>query len=183
MSKVGKKPILIPNGVEIKQVDGVLEFKGKDTTLSLKLLPFIEAKVEGESLILAATEKTIQARANWGTMRSLAQNAVLGLTEGFKKVLELRGVGYRAILEGNTLVLSVGFSHPVKFEMPAGVKTVIEKSNITLSGVDKALVGQMAAKIRSVQKPNPYRGTGIRYKEEIVKMKAGKKAAGATGTK
>lgn len=181
MSKVGKKPIVIPKGVEVKEVNGVLEFKGKDTAISLRLLPFVNVQVEGDSLVFAIEEKTLQAKANWGTMRALAQNAVDGLTTGFQEVLELRGIGYRANLEGNTLVLSVGFSHPVKFEIPAGLKVIVEKSNIVISGVDKAVVGQAAAKIRSIQKPNPYRGTGIRYKDEVVKLKAGKKAAGATG--
>lgn len=182
MSKVGKKPILIPKEVEVRQADGILEFKNKDSKLSLKLLPYVEVKIEGENLSFSAKESAPQARANWGTLRALAQNAILGLTGGFKKVLELRGVGYRASLEGNILVLNVGFSHPVKFEPPAGVKISIEKNFINISGSDKAAVGQAAAKIRSIQKPNQYRGTGIRYKEETIKLKAGKKAAGATGT-
>lgn len=182
MSKVGKKPIVIPKGVEVKRTDGVLEFKGKETVLVLNLLPDVEAKIEGDTLLITVTGNTLQSRANWGTMRSLAQNAVIGVSEGFKKVLELRGVGFRANLEGSVLVLNVGFSHTVRFEPPASVKIAIEKNNIvTVSGVDKALVGQAAAKIRSIKKPNPYRGTGIRYKDEVVKIKAGKKVAGATG--
>src|SRR3989344_3995190 len=129
MSKVGKKPIVIPQGLEIKKTDGVLEFKNKDAVLTL----------------------------------------------------EMQGVGFRAALEGNTLVLNIGFSHPVRFALPEGVKVAIEKNNILISGTDKAMVGQIAAKIRAFKKPNSYLGTGIRYKNEVVKLKAGKKAASTTG--
>ncbi len=181
MSKIGKKPIVIPKGVEVRQTDGVLEFKNKDAVFPLKMLPFIEVKIDGDNLAFEMKEKTLQAKANWGTMRALAQNVVIGLTSGFQKTLELKGVGFKAAVEGNVLVLNVGFSHPVKFPAPAGIKIVVEKSNIIITGIDKAMVGEVAAKIRSVQKPNPYRGTGIRYKDEVIKMKAGKKAAGATG--
>lgn len=181
MSKIGKKIIVIPKGVEVKTADSVLEFKGKDAALVLRLLPHVEAKIEGENLSFSVTEKSLQARANWGTMRALAQNALTGVSEGFKKILELRGVGFRAGVEGNVLVLNIGFSHPVKFEPPAGVKITVEKSFITVSGIDKALVGQAAAKIRALKKPNMYRGTGIRYKDEVVKTKAGKKVTGGAG--
>lgn len=181
MSKIGKKLIIIPEGVEVKKTDRVLEIKGKNAVLSLNLLPDIEAKIENSQLSFSTLKDTLQARSNWGTMRALAQNAVVGVTEGFKKVLELRGVGHRATLKGNILVLNVGFSHPVEFEPPAGVKLSVEKSNIIVSGIDRAIVGQTAAKIRAIKKPNPYRGSGIRYKDEVIKMKAGKKAAGTTG--
>ena len=181
MSKIGKKIIVIPKGVEVRSADSVLEFKGKDATLALRLLPHVEAKIEGEVLSFAVTEKSLQARANWGTMRALAQNALTGVSEGYKKILELRGVGFRAATEGNVLVLNIGFSHPIKFEPPAGVKISVEKSFITISGIDKAMVGQAAAKIRAFKKPNAYRGTGIRYKDEVVKIKAGKIVSGGTG--
>lgn len=181
MSKIGKKLIIIPQGIEVKKTDRILEFKGKNAALSLDLLPDIEVKIEDGRLSFSAQKNTIQARSNWGTMRSLAQNAIIGVSDGFKKVLELRGVGYRASLKGDTLVLSVGFSHPVEFKPPAGIKLSVEKSNVIVSGADKALVGQAAAKIRAIKKPNPYLGSGIRYKDEVIKMKAGKKAAGTTG--
>lgn len=182
MSKIGKKLIFIPKGVEVRKNDGVLDFKGKEAVLTLNLLPEVEAKVEGETLSFSVASDNLQARANWGTMRALAQNAILGVSEGFKKVLELRGVGYRANMEGSVLVLNIGFSHPVKFDPPAGIKIAVEKSFVTISGVDKAMVGQVAAKIRSFKKPNRFLGTGIRYKDEVIKMKAGKKVAGGTGT-
>ena len=181
MSKVGKKPIVIPQGLEIKKTDGVLEFKNKDAVLTLKILPQVDTIIENNILSFMIKSEDLQAKANWGTMRALAQNAILGLTSGFKKILEMQGVGFRAALEGNTLVLNIGFSHPVRFALPEGVKVAIEKNNILISGTDKALVGQIAAKIRAFKKPNSYLGTRIRYKNEVVKLKAGKKAASTTG--
>lgn len=181
MSKIGKKPIVIPQGLEVGKTDGVLEFKNKNGVLALKILPQIEATIENEKLSFAIKNNGLQAQANWGTMRALAQNAILGLTDGFKKVLEMQGVGFRASLESGALVLNIGFSHPVKFIPPEGVKVTVEKNNIAIFGIDKALVGRTAAQIRSLKKPNPYLGTGIRYKDEVIKIKAGKKAMGATG--
>lgn len=182
MSKVGKKPIIIPQGLEVRNNDGVLEFKNKNGVLTLKILPQVKAVIENDKLSFAVKNNDdLQAQANWGTMRALAQNAISGLTDGFKKVLEMQGVGFRANLEGGNLVLNIGFSHPVRFILPEGVKVSVEKNNITISGIDKALVGQIAAQIRALKKPSPYLGTGIRYKDEVIKTKAGKKAMGATG--
>lgn len=184
MSKIGKKPIAIPENVNVKIDGGVLEVSSKDGKKSLKfdLLPNIEVKIEGNEVIFTAKSDDAQSRANWGTIRSLIQNAVMGMKEDFKKVLEFQGVGFRASVEGKTLVLNIGFSHPVKFEIPAGITIVVEKSNIIISGIDKYLVGQVAAQIRAFKKPNPYRGTGIKYKDEVVRRKAGKKASSGTGT-
>ena len=114
-------------------------------------------------------------------MRALAQNAILGVNGGFTKELEIQGIGYRAVAEGANLVLSIGFSHPVKFTPPAGIKVIVEKNFIKVSGVDKNLVGEVAAKIRALKKPEPYKGKGIRYKGEVVKIKAGKKAVSTAG--
>ncbi len=182
MSKIGKKLIILPATVTVQENSGVLEFKSKDHTVTLPILPQVKAVIEGSQLSFQITEPTLQAKANWGTMRALAQNVVIGLTEGFKKTLEILGVGFRATLEGADLVLSVGFSHPVRFTPPAGVKLTIEKNTITITSINKYLVGEVAAKIRAVKKPEPYKGTGIRYKDEVVRKKAGKKVAGATGT-
>ncbi len=181
MSKVGKRLIAIPQGVSVTKTDNVLEFKGKEAAATLALLPYVNVKIDGNQLVFFAEKDIKQARSNWGTMRALAQNVIIGITQGFKKVLELRGVGYRAIMEGSAVILSVGFSHPVRFEPPAGVKISVEKSTIVVSGIDKALVGQVAARIRAVKKPNPYRGSGIRYKDEVVKTKAGKKVVAGAG--
>lgn len=181
MSKVGKKPISIPQGVEIKIAGNQLEVKGKGGSLSLPVLPHTSAELKNNALVISASGSDKQSRANWGTMRSLAQNAVTGVDQGFSKELEIQGVGYRAAMEGTTLVLNVGFSHPIKFPAPEGIKIAVEKNFIKISGHNKALVGETAAKIRAIKKPEPYLGKGIRYKGEIVKMKAGKKVAGATG--
>ena len=180
MSKVGKKPIIVPQGVEVKVQDALLEVKGKEGTLQLPILPYTSVAVQENQIVVTSLNDDLQSRANWGTMRALAQNAVIGVSAGFIKELEIQGVGYRANMEGNTLVLNVGFTHPVRFESPAGIKISVEKSFIKISGSDKNLVGEVAAKIRTIRKPEPYKGKGIRYKGEVVKIKAGKKVAGAT---
>lgn len=181
MSKVGKKPIVIPPGVNVSLNDALLEVKGKEGSLKLPVLPFTKVELNENQIIVSASETHKQARSNWGTMRALAQNAVNGANSGFLKELELQGVGYRASLEGNNLILNIGFSHSVKFVPPEGIKITVEKSIIKVSGFNKALVGETAAKIRALKKPEPYKGKGIRYKGEAVKLKAGKKVAGATG--
>jgi len=184
MSKIGRKPVAISSGVEVKINDKNLEFKGKEGSLTLPLLPFIKAEIktgaEGNELIFSKENDLKQARANWGTMASLSKNAIQGVNEGFSKILEIEGIGFKAAMQGNTLVLNVGFTHPVKLESPEGIKIVVEKNTIKISGFDKALVGEVAANIRKVKKPEPYKGKGIRYKGEVVRRKAGKKVAGAT---
>lgn len=181
MSKVGKKPISIPPGVEVKiNNNNSLEIKGKEGTLMLAILPHTKIDLANNQITVTSEGEDKQSRANWGTMRALAQNAVTGVIAGFVKELEIQGVGYRATMEGNTLVLNVGFSHQVKFPSPEGIKLAVEKSFIKVSGTDKNLVGATAAKIRAIKKPEPYKGKGIRYKGEVVKLKAGKKVAGAT---
>ncbi len=180
MSKVGKKPITIPNDVTVTATDGFLEIKGKNGALKIAVLPYVTATINGNELAFTITSDEIQAKANWGTMRALAQNTIQGVSQGFSKVLEIIGIGFRANMEGDELVLSVGFSHPVRFKTPTGVKISVEKSNVTISGPDKYLVGETAAKIRAIRKPEPYKGTGIKYKTEVIRRKAGKKVAGAT---
>lgn len=180
MSKVGKKPIPIPNGVNVT-VNDELEIRGKEGTLTVPVLPYTKVEIKDNQILVTASDSDKQARANWGTMRSLTQNAVTGVNNGFTKELEIQGVGYRAAAEGNNLVLNIGFSHPVKFTPPTGIKISVEKNSIKVSGADKSLVGGVAAKIRSLKKPEPYQGKGIRYKGEVIKIKAGKKVAGATG--
>ncbi|MDP3729649.1 MAG: 50S ribosomal protein L6 [bacterium] len=182
MSKVGKKPISIPDGVTVTVHEKTLEVKGKEGTITLPILDFTTIAVKEKELVITGAGNAVQARSNWGTMRSLAQNAITGVHTGYTKELEIRGVGFRAIMEGATLVLSIGFSHPVKFQQPAGIKIIIEKSFIKISGADKNAVGQAAAHIRALKKPEPYKGKGIRYRDEVVIQKAGKKVAGATGT-
>ena len=179
MSKIGKKPITIPENVEVQMKDGILKFKGANGTFDLKILPYINTEIKEGVILFSPENNSKQARANWGTVRALASNAIIGVTRGFNKILEMEGIGYRANLEGGVLVLSLGFSHPVKFTPPEGVKISLEKNTIKFFGVDKALVGEIAAKIRAFKKPEPYKGKGIRYQGEIVRRKAGKKVAGA----
>ncbi len=179
VSKIGKKPIDIPDKVEVKISGGFLEFKSEKGAISLKILPFIKTEIEDKTIVFSPENNSKQARANWGTIRSLSANAIVGLTEGFEKVLEIEGIGYRANMEGETLVLNLGLSHPVKFTPPGNVKISAEKNTIKVSGIEKASVGQSAAEIRAFKKPEPYKGKGIRYQGEIVRRKAGKKMAGA----
>lgn len=180
MSKIGKKPIQIPEGVEVLQLDGALVVKGKLGSIKLPLLPHTSAELKDNELIIGSSGAGKQSRANWGTMRALAANAVTGATVGFSKILEIEGIGFRASLEGKTLVLNIGFTHPVKYTPPEGIAISVEKGAIKISGYDRALVGEAAAKIRSLKKPEPYKGTGIRYRGEVIRRKAGKKVAGGT---
>lgn len=179
MSKLARKPIAIPQGVEVKKNDGVFEFSGKEGKLNVPVLPFISAELKDNQLILKLEKDTKQGRANWGTLASLLKNAAKGVSEGYNKTLELEGIGFKAAMEGANLTLNVGFTHPVKFTPPATVKVSLEKGIIKVFGVDKALVGETAAKIRKVHPPEPYKGKGIHYKGEVVRRKAGKKVAGA----
>lgn len=179
MSKIGKKPIIIPDNVEVKMNDGFLELKSAAGILNFKILPHIDVKIENKIISFTPNNDSKQTRANWGTIRSLIFNAIVGLTQGFSKVLEIEGVGFKANMEGNTLVLNIGYSHPVKFISPENIKISTEKNAIKISGIDKFLVGETAAKIRTLKKPEPYKGKGIRYRGEVIRRKAGKKVAGA----
>lgn len=181
MSKIGKKPIMIPQGVEVKVTDKALEVKGKEGMLALPILPYTKIELKDNQLIVSVIGDGRQAAANWGTMRALANNMISGVSSGFSEELEIQGIGYKASLESNVLILHVGFTHPVKIILPDGIKASINKNIIKIFGADKYLVGQIAAKIRAVKKPEPYQGKGIRYKDEVVMRKAGKKVAGAAG--
>ena len=180
MSKIGKRPIAIPEGVDVKVNGDVLNVKGKLGELSLKILDGTKIKIQDNKIVVSPLNENKQTIANWGTMAALANNAVIGVKNGFEKILEIEGVGYRAAMEGNNLVLNIGFSHPVKMAPREGVKIAVEKNTIKISGLDKFLVGQMAAEIRAKKKPEPYKGKGIKYKGEVIRRKEGKKAAGAT---
>ena len=179
MSKIGKQPIKIPENMDVKENDGILEFKSGDKTASLKILPFIKIEIKDGVLSFAPKNDSKQARSNWGTMRALANNTVNGLIKDFEKILEIEGVGYKALMEGETLVLNLGFSHPVKVDSPEGIKISAEKNIIRVTGKDKALVGKIAAEIKKKRKVEPYKGKGIRYQGEVVRRKAGKKVATA----
>ncbi len=180
MSRLAKKPILIPEGVTVTQTNGELLIKGPKGEKLIKVLDKTEIVVTEKELTIKSLASFKQARSNWGTMASLIKNAIEGTTKGFIKILEIEGVGFRAALDGKTLVLSLGFVNPVRFEAPQGISIELEKNTVKISGVDKEVVGQAAAQIRSFKKPEPYKGKGIRYRGEVIKIKVGKKAAGAS---
>lgn len=182
MSKLAKKPVEIPQGTEVKLTDGVLEFSGKEGKLTVPVLPFINVEIKDGKITFGLQSGNKQGRANLGTMAALVKNAVQGVGGGFSKMLELEGIGFKASMEGQNLVLNVGFTHPVKYTSPAGIKISVEKGVIKIAGPSKALVGEVAAQIRKIWPPEPYKGKGIRYQGEVVRRKAGKKVAGTGAT-
>lgn len=175
MARLGKIPVVIPSGVDVTLADGVLTVKGAKTTLSRPVRDEVEIKIENGEVSFAPGEGKL-AKALWGTYAAHVRNMVTGVTDGFTKILEIEGVGYRAAVEGNTVVLNVGFSHPVKLEIPEGITAEVVKSEIILKGADKDALGQFAADVRKVKKPEPYKGKGIRYQGEYIIRKQGKKA-------
>jgi large subunit ribosomal protein L6 len=178
MSRIGKKPILIPGGVEVKIEDSVVTVRGPKGEIQKEILPELQVELKEGKIFLSPKIHAKKARAFWGLFRQLLFNMIRGVTDGFETRLIIEGVGYRASLEGETLVLQMGFTHPVKISPPKGIKFSVEKNIITVSGPDKEVVGQIAAKIRAVRPPEPYKGKGIRYQQEQVRRKAGKKAVG-----
>ncbi len=181
MSKIGKQPVAIPSGVTVAVAGDELLVKGDRGELHVPILSGVAVSIEGGSAHCKLLRNAKQARSNWGTVRALLQNAVSGLSKGFEKVLILEGIGFRVTKEGDSLVMSLGFSHPVRYDLPPTVTCDVEKNSILkLRGFDKALVGQVAAEIRSFRKPEPYKGTGFHYQDEVVRRKAGKKAGAAT---
>ncbi len=176
MSRLGKQPVVIPEGVEVTLVDGLITVKGPKGTLTLPVKEDVDFKIEGSEITLAPAQDTKFARALWGTYAAIIRNLITGVTEGFSKVLEIEGVGYRMDVQGQKVVLNVGFSHPVELEIPEGLSVVVEKNVATVSGIDKHAVGQFAANIRKVKPPEPYKGKGIRYQGEYIIRKQGKKA-------
>jgi len=182
MSRVGRKPIPIPKGVNVQVKDAVIEVQGPKGKLTTPVPPGIKFALQGQELSCQRANDERQLRAFHGMARALAQNAIKGVTEGFSKDLDIVGVGYRAALEGSKVVFALGFSHPIEFKVPDGIKIAIEKqTHLTISGIDRQKVGQVAAEIRDLRRPDPYKQKGIRYVGEVLKKKAGK--AGATGAK
>lgn len=178
MSRIGKKKIVIPAGVTAGVEKNQVYVKGPKGELRLNLHPRITVAFEQNDIITqVANENNKQDRALWGTFASLIINMIKGVTVGFKKQLEINGVGYKAATKGTSLMLEVGFSHPVEIKPVPGVKFSVEKNMITVEGADKQLVGEMAAQIRKVKKPEPYKGKGIKYLDEVIRRKAGKTAA------
>ncbi len=179
MSRIGKKPIAIPAGVEVKLDGNTVTVKGPKDTLTQTVHPNMEVKVEGTELLVTRPNDQKENRALHGLTRSLLANMVTGVTEGFTKELEINGVGYRAAMEGNTLVLTIGYSHLVKMETPDGLKCEVPAPNkIVISGADKQAVGQFAAEVRKQRPPEPYKGKGIKYADEHIRRKEGKAGKG-----
>ncbi len=179
MSKIGRLPIKLSEGVKIEVVGETIEVSGPKGKLSLKISNVIKLDETDGVLTLSLKKSNPKYFPIYGTTRSLLSNMVEGVSKGWSKELEIVGAGYKAELSGKTLVLNVGYSHTVKIEAPAGIDFKVEKTFITVEGIDKELVGQVAAEIRAVKKPEPYKGKGIRYKDEIVRRKAGKAAKAA----
>jgi large subunit ribosomal protein L6 len=176
MSRIGRQPITIPAGVTVEQVDQMVKVNGTRGSLELRLMPNLKLEQADGVLTLAREIETPETQRSFGLMRTLINNMVVGVSAGFTRQLEINGVGYRASVAGSTITLSLGYSHPILFQLPQGVEAKIEKNVITLSGHDKQIVGQVAADLRALRKPEPYKGKGIKYVEERIRRKAGKTA-------
>jgi large subunit ribosomal protein L6 len=174
MSRVGKLPIAIPSGVTITTADNEITVAGSNGTLKQFTMPDITVKQEGEAIIVTRANDEPKIRAKHGLMRALVNNMVTGVSQGFSKKLEINGVGYRVAQQGTDLKLNLGFSHDVIYKVPAGITTAIEQNTITVTGISRQQVGQVAAEIRALKKPEPYKGKGIKYAGERLIRKSGK---------
>ena len=178
MSRIGKMPVAIPNGVTVTVQGNTISAKGSKGEASWALPDGISANIEDSSVKVECSKNDKQARCDFGTSRSLIANMIQGVNEGFSRQLEIHGVGFRAQLQGNTLTMNVGYSHPVIYDVPEDVNVEVKDGvNILISGIDKSLVGQVSARIRGFCPPEPYKGKGIRYKDEHVRRKVGKTVA------
>lgn len=174
MSRIGKLPVEVPAGVTITVGDEIITVAGPKGTLEVPVQANTTTKVEGNQIIVTRKDDEPKSRAWHGLQRALLNNAVIGVTKGFEKKLEINGVGFRLSGGGNQIEMALGFSHPVKYTAPAGVELKTDKMQITVSGIDKQQVGQVAAEIRALKKPEPYKGKGIKYVDEVIIRKAGK---------
>lgn len=180
MSRLGKVPLKLPAGVKVNVASGAVHVEGPKGKLSMPVAPGLQVKVDDKGVIVGRPDDTREARARQGLARTLVRNMITGVSNGFSKVLELQGVGYRADARGREVHLTLGFSHPIVYTLPEGVTAKVENQTlITLAGVDRRLVGEVAADIRKLRPVEPYKGKGVRYRDEQVRRKAGK--AGATG--
>ncbi len=178
MSRIGKKVRALSGGVTAELKDNQLLVKGPKGQLSLVIHPRVTVTIkDGQISVNVANEKSTDDRALWGTFSSLIENMITGVTQGFKKQLEVNGVGFKVGLKGADLNLELGFTHPVFFKAPDGIKFTVEKNIITIEGIDRQLVGAVAAEIRALRKPEPYKGKGVKYLDEVLRRKAGKTAA------
>ena len=177
MSRLGKLPIELPSGTSAKLEQGFIIVKGPKGELKTKMHDLVKVELaEKEIKLTINNQSNGKEKALWGLYRSLIKNMVVGVNDAYSKKLEINGVGYRAAVSGNILTLNVGYSHPVVYDLPEGIKAEVQGNNITISGIDKQLVGETAAQIRKIRKPEPYKGKGIKYSDEILRRKAGKTA-------
>lgn len=179
MSRIGNTPVVVPSGVTVTVTADTMSAKGPKGQLSRPLPSHVEVKIEGDQVLVSRVNDSKPARARHGLTRSLIQNLVTGVSEGYTKSLEIIGVGYRAQSKGNTLELNLGYSHPINYAVPAGIEIKVQKTVIHVHGMDKELVGQTAAEIRRFRQPDAYKGKGVRYVGEHIRLKAGK--AGSVG--
>lgn len=178
MSRIGKMPVIIPKGVKVEVFNNRVKVSGEKGTLEETIHPGIQVKIDEDKIYVSRPSESKFHKSLHGLSRSLIDNMVKGVSSGFEKVLEIQGVGYRAAIEGGKMVIQVGYSHPLKVDPPKGIEFEIEKQKIIkIKGIDKQLVGEIAAKIRVLRKPEPYKGKGIRYIDEIVRRKVGKTGA------
>lgn len=176
MSRTGKLPITVPSGVQVALNEGVFSAKGQKGELTTKITGDVNVTINEGVVTVAPANDSKRARAMWGTTRSNIANLVEGVSEGFTKVLEINGVGYRAAVQNNILNIALGYSHDIKYMLPEGVTITVEKQTVlTITGHDKQKVGQVASEIRALRKPEPYKGKGVRYQGEYIRMKEGKK--------
>lgn len=177
MSRIGNSPIKIPKGVTVTQKDQTLSVKGPQGTLSFEVPAAVAIKIEGDTLALSRGSEDRTARAMHGMARAMTANMVTGVSTGFTRVLEIVGVGFRAAVKGDVVDLTLGFSHPVQYKLPAGVKAEVDKEGkLSVKSADKSLLGKVAADIRGFRPPEPYKGKGVKYQEEVIRRKAGKAA-------
>jgi len=179
MSRVGKKPINIPKDITITHSDKIITVKGKNGTIDSPVHETVTLKIENDMIYVIPKDQSRKNRAFQGMTRSIINNMIIGASKGFERTLEINGIGYRAEVNGNILKLTLGYSHPIDFQIPEGVKATVQKQNvIKLTGIDKQVIGQLSAEIRALRPPEPYKGKGVKYLEEQIQRKAGK-----TGTK
>ena len=178
MSRIGKMPITIPKGVKVELNNNKIKVSGERGTLEINIHPDIQVKIEEDKIYISRPSDGRFHRSLHGLSRALINNMVKGVSSGFEKILEIQGVGYRAVLEDGKMVIQIGYSHPISIEPPKGIEFEVEKQKIIkIKGIDKQLVGETAAKIRLLRKPEPYKGKGIRYIDEVVRRKVGKTGA------
>lgn len=180
MSHIGRQPIEIPDGVEVSLKSEEISVKGPKGSLSQNLSPLVKVEQKEKELIVSPADEK-QNTPMWGTTRALINNMIIGVSKGFEKHLEIHGVGYKAQVQGKSIELNVGYSHPIKLDIPEGLEVKVEKNNITISGINKETIGALASSIRATRKPEPYKGKGIRYKDEYVRRKEGKRVVSEEG--